>query len=107
MAGNEAGPVNRKVIAMRTYNIMTQVRFRRAYRKFHKSVPRYVGIAALFASTGCAAFNPEGFEFGAKLGMYAVDQKTESQSTTPQCGGLMGMLRGCQTPAPKQAGKDE
>lgn len=47
---------------MRTVNIMMQVRIRRAYRKLHPSVPRYVGIAALFAMSGCVAVvgTPEG-----------------------------------------------
>ena len=59
-------------------------------------------LVAAYCLGGCAALNPEGFEFGAKLGMYAVDTRKESQETIPQCGGLMGMLRGCQTPATKE-----
>ena len=69
-----------------------------------KVIALIVVCVAAYGLGGCAALNPEGFEFGAKLGMYAVDTRKESQETIPQCGGLMGMLRGCQA-APTKEGQ--
>jgi hypothetical protein len=39
------------------------------------------GIAALMGLTGCAVFNPGGFEFGAKAGMYAIDEQHNESRT--------------------------
>lgn len=45
-------------------------------------------IATVLAAalTGCAAFNPEGFEIGGKIGMYATQdrQVSETISTKPR-----------------------
>lgn len=59
-------------------------------------------LAAALGLTGCAVFNPSGFEFGAKAGMYAVDQKHEESRTDsnrkPMLCSLWGSLQMCRQP---------
>lgn len=38
-------------------------------------------LAAAMSLSGCAVFNPNGFEFGAKAGMYAVDERHDESRT--------------------------
>ena len=79
-------------------SILDQVKLRRFVKRIRRSGVRYASIAALFSSTGCAITNPEGFEFGAKLGMYAVNERKESQSTIANpCRGLRAWVAGCPT----------
>lgn len=78
-------------------NIMEQVKIRRWSRIARaRGFMRCAGVAALFATSGCAAFNSEGFEFGAKLGMYSVNERSESSRTIASpCRGLKALIVGC------------
>ena len=56
-------------------------------------------IAAAMNLGGCAVFNPSGFEFGAKAGMYAVDERHDESRTNanrkPMLCSLWGSLAMC------------
>lgn len=58
-------------------------------------------VAVLSTTSGCALTNPEGFEFGAKLGMYATHEHSESTKTVSSpCRGLKAWVVGCGNVAP-------
>lgn len=56
-------------------------------------------LAAAMGMTGCAALNPGGYEFGAKVGMYAVDERHDEvrsyRDRKPLLCSLWGSLQMC------------
>ena len=92
-------------------SIMEQVKIRRAVKIMRaRGFLRCAGIAALFATSGCALLNPEGTEAYASLGVRAVHKhKVESETIEAPCRGWKAVIMGCGTTVtrePKEEGKE-
>lgn len=53
-----------------------------------------IGILAL-CCTGCSILNPEGFEIGGKVGMYAVHDRQTTETSSTKKRPLVCWLRAC------------
>lgn len=59
-------------------------------------VMRVVGLlGALIAVSGCSVFNPEGFEVGGKIGLYAVHEREVQESTSTKPRPFICSIRNC------------
>ena len=52
-------------------------------------------IVAVLSVTGCSVFNPEGFEIGGKVGMYAVHDRQVTETTSTKKRPMVCWLRNC------------